>query len=91
MALGELYDPRAWALITPMLTSGDDSLTLHAATALGKLGRYRALPALIQLRDRMAVSDSPVSRANQATVEDVIQKLRQKEHESTPDKRCGYR
>lgn len=81
MALGELGDPRACELIITMLESGDDTLTFHAATALGKLGCYGALPALIQLRDRMVVSDSPVSRTNRATVEDVIQKLRHKERE----------
>src|SRR6266853_745026 len=82
MALGELGDPRACGLLTPMLKSGDYSLTFHAATAIGKLGCCHALPELIQLRDRMAVSDSPVSGAHRATVEAVIQTLRQREHGS---------
>jgi HEAT repeat protein len=80
MALGELGDPRACELLIPMLKTGDDSRTYHVATALGKLGCCDALPALIELRDQMSVSDSPVSAANGATVETVIQKLRQREH-----------
>jgi HEAT repeat protein len=87
MALGEVGDPRACELLIPMLQSGDNSLTFHAATALGKLGCCHALPALIQLRDRMAVSDSPVSGAHRATVEAVIQKLQQREHGSVPGQR----
>jgi HEAT repeat protein len=84
MALGELGDLRACGLLIPMLKSGDDGLTFHTATALGKLGCGHALPALIQLQDRLAVSDSPVSAANRATVEAVIQKLQQREHGSVP-------
>jgi hypothetical protein len=72
-------------LLIPMLKSGDDNLTFHAATALGKLGCCHALPALSQLRDRMAVSVSPVSAAHRATAEAVIQKLRQREHGSVPE------
>jgi HEAT repeat protein len=87
LALGELGDPRACELLTPMLKSEDSSLTFHAATALGKLGCCHALPELIHLRDRLALSDSPVSGAHRATVEAVIQKLRQREHESTPNSR----
>jgi len=83
MALGELRDARACELLVPMLKSGDDSVTVHAATALGKIGCHRAIPSLIQLRDRMAVSDSPVSKAHRVTVEEVIQELQQREHESS--------
>jgi HEAT repeat protein len=79
MALGELGDPRACDLLIPMLKSEDDGLTIHAATALGKIGCQRALPLLIQLNKRMAVSDSPVLRAHGAGVEAAIQKLRQGE------------
>jgi len=83
-ALGELGDLRACELLIPMLKSKDDSVTVHAVTALGKIGCHRALPSLIQLRDRIAVSDSPVSRAHGVTVEGVIQKLQQRENESSP-------
>jgi len=84
MALGELGDARACELLVPMLKSGDDSVTVHAATALGKIGCHSAIPSLIQLRDRMAVSDSLVSKAHAVTVEGVIQKLQQqREHESS--------
>lgn len=79
MALGELGDPRACDLLIPMLKSEDDGLTVHAATALGKIGCQRALPLLIQLNKRMAVSDSPVLRAHRAWVEAAIQKLRERE------------
>ena len=80
MALGELGDPRACELLIPMLKTGDNSRTYHAATALGKLWCRDALPALIQLRDQMSVSDSPVSGSHRATLEAVIQKLQQREH-----------
>ena len=80
IALGELGDPRACELLIPMLKSEDDGVTVHAATALGKIGCHGALPLLIQLGDRMATSDSPVSRAHRVTVEAVIQKLQQREH-----------
>jgi len=80
IALGELGDPRACELLIPMLKSEDDGVTVHAATALGKIGCHGALPLLIQLGDRMATSDSPVSRAHRVTVEEVIQKLQQREH-----------
>jgi HEAT repeat protein len=69
MALGELGDPRACELLIPMLKSGDGSVTVHAATALGKIGCTRALPSLIQLRDLMTVSDSALSRAHRVVVE----------------------
>ena len=83
MALGELGDPRACELLVPMLRSGDEGVAVHAATALGKIGCPQALPSLIQLRDRMAVSDSPVAKAHRVTVEGVIQKLQQKENETS--------
>ena len=85
MALGELGDPRACELLIPMLKSKDEGLAVHAATALGQIGYHQALPSLIQLRDRMAASDSPVLKAHRATVERVIQRLQQREHESSPD------
>lgn len=82
MALGELGDPRACELLIPMLKSEDNNSALHAATALGKIGCHDALPLLIQLRDRMAASDSSVLKAHRLTVEGVIQRLQQREHES---------
>ena len=55
MALGELGDPRACELLIPMLKTGDDSRTYHAATALAKLGCCDALPALIHCAIRCRV------------------------------------
>jgi HEAT repeat protein len=78
MALGELGDPRACEFLIPMLSSADYGLTFHAATALGKIGCRDALPSLMQLRDRIAASDSPVSKAHRVTIEGVIQKLQQR-------------
>ena len=78
MALGELGDPRACELLIPMLESGDDNSALNAATALGKIGCHDALPVLIQLRDRMAASDSSVLKVHNVTVEGVIQRLQQR-------------
>lgn len=80
MALGELGDPRACDLLIPMLKSRDEGDAIHAATALGKIGCHRALPLVIQLRDRMAKSDSPVLKAHRVTVEGVIQKLQQSQN-----------
>lgn len=77
MALGDLGDARACELLIPMLSSGDDGLAYHAATALGKIGCQDALPSLIQLRERLEASDSPISSVNRVAIEEIIGKLQQ--------------
>jgi HEAT repeat protein len=68
-----------------LLKNRDEGVAIHAATALGKIGCRQALPSLIQLRDRIAISDSPVLKAHSVSVEGAIQKLQQGENEPTPD------
>jgi HEAT repeat protein len=73
IALGELGDTRACTLLVPMLKSEDYSRSLHAATALAKIGCVDSIPALLDFRDR--IPSSPIAGAFKTTVEEALRML----------------
>jgi len=73
MALGDLGDTRACALLVPMLKSGDYSLVVHAATALGKIGCSDSIPFMLEVRD--SFPRSPIAGAFRTTIEEALRML----------------
>jgi HEAT repeat protein len=70
MALEDLGDARACALLIPMRKSGDYGLAHHAATALGNIGYEEALPNLLEFLE--GIEGSPIAGASRTVIEEAL-------------------